>query len=121
MQCKAAIIDYIAKHELGVGSCLPAQRELCRILGHSMITVRRALFELEQVGVVKPVTGKGVFIRKDLTKQTNSGRILLLDINAPFREIDMGLCIYRKESFSLTSINIIPSIFFPEPSLPHPQ
>ena len=21
MQCKAAIIDYIAKHELGVGSC----------------------------------------------------------------------------------------------------
>ena len=91
MQCKAAIIDYIAKHELGVGSCLPAQRELCRILGHSMITVRRALFELEQVGVVKPVTGKGVFIRKDLTKQTNSGRILLLDINAPFREIDMGV------------------------------
>ena len=71
--------------------CLPAQRELCRILGHSMITVRRALFELEQVGVVKPVTGKGVFIRKDLTKQTNSGRILLLDINAPFREIDMGV------------------------------
>ena len=91
MQCKAALIDYIAKHELGVGSCLPAQRELCRILGHSMITVRRALFELEQVGVVKPVTGKGVFIQKDLTKQTNSGRILLLDINAPFREIDMGV------------------------------
>ena len=91
IQCKTAILDYIAKHDLRPGSSLPVQRELCRMLGHSMITVRRAIFELEQIGILKSVTGKGVFLQKDLAKRSDSGRILLLDINAPFREIDMGV------------------------------
>ena len=45
-------------------ACLPSERELCEQFGTSRITVRRALAELEEAGLIYRVQGKGAFLRR---------------------------------------------------------
>lgn len=91
-KCKVAIIDYMVKKDCKAGSLLPSQRAICTMTGHSMITVRRALAELEQEGFVHAVPGKGCFVARDLCDGTvRRGIILLFDVNATFRALNASL------------------------------
>lgn len=90
-KCKIAILDYIVKNGLHQGDLLPSQRDMCKHFGTSMITIRRALAELQSAEIVHPTPGKGMFVSKELTGEKSFGTIVLLDINAPFRQIHNGL------------------------------
>ena len=50
---------------------LPSQSELCSLFGVSHITVRRALDELDKLGLICRKKGKGTFIRKVQGKAKN--------------------------------------------------
>lgn len=45
------------------GSRLPAEQELAKRFGVSMVTIRNATQALEQIGLVKRVSGRGVYVR----------------------------------------------------------
>ncbi len=57
-QIKAAILD----GEINPGDPLPGMRTLAKDLGISVITTKRAYFELENEGFITTVVGKGCFV-----------------------------------------------------------
>ncbi len=95
-KCKVAILDYILQHSLKQGDLLPSQRDMCRHFGVSLITIRRALLELEQSEIVKLTPGKGMFLAKNLSRVEELGTIVFLDINAPFRQVHSGIHFLHK-------------------------
>jgi len=62
------VVDLIAEHDLQAGDKLPSASDLIARTGVSMISVRRALTELENEGVIYRHQGIGTFVA--------SGRIL---------------------------------------------
>ena len=64
VQFKEAIISSIAQGEYQSDDQLPSQRELCEIHHMSHMTVRRAINELVNEGVIYAVPGKGLFVAK---------------------------------------------------------
>ena len=61
------IKQQIANGTYGVGDQLPTMVKLCKVYGVSMITVKRALDDLEAAGVITRKQGKGTFVRNPLT------------------------------------------------------
>jgi GntR family transcriptional regulator, N-acetylglucosamine utilization regulator len=61
-QLKERIIDLIADRVYAPGDQLPSQRELIDEFGASHMTVRRAINELIQEGVIHAIPGKGIFV-----------------------------------------------------------
>jgi GntR family transcriptional regulator len=61
-QLKDAIIHAVSSGELAAGNQIPSQRELCEKYGMSHMTVRRAINELINEGVVYAIPGKGIFV-----------------------------------------------------------
>jgi GntR family transcriptional regulator len=61
-QLKERIIDLIAERVYAPGDQLPSQRELIDEFGASHMTVRRAINELIQEGVIHAIPGKGIFV-----------------------------------------------------------
>lgn len=57
------ILDYIKRHDLKPGDRLPTERELVTMTGLSLMTVRRALSELAQRGVIRREQGRGTFVQ----------------------------------------------------------
>ena len=70
--------ELIAARELQPGSLLPTQQELARMAGVSLITVRRALQELERTGRVTGHQGVGTFVARPriVTDPAHSGGLL---------------------------------------------
>ena len=68
----------IEERELRPGSLLPTQKELAALAGVSLITVRRALDELEREGRVTGHQGVGTFVARPrmVTEPTRSGSLL---------------------------------------------
>jgi DNA-binding GntR family transcriptional regulator len=62
MQVYRLIADQIASGALGSGDRLPAERRLCDQLGVSRATVRRALADLVEDGLVESSMGRGSFV-----------------------------------------------------------
>lgn len=56
------ILGQIARDGLGPGDRLPAERELCERLDVSRVTLRKALVELDERGLVTPSHGRGWFV-----------------------------------------------------------
>jgi len=54
---------YIVDNELRPGDRLPTEAEIGRLAGVSLITVRRAMAELAQRGVVRREQGRGTFVQ----------------------------------------------------------
>lgn len=68
-QIKAGIKELIKTNNLKPGDKIPNESELCGIFDVSRITIRRAIKELGEEGVIEVIRGKGTFVRaskKDL-------------------------------------------------------
>jgi len=68
----------IAERGLAPGSMLPTQRELAEMSGVSLITVRRALDELQREGRVAGHQGVGTFVARPrlISEPARSGGLL---------------------------------------------
>ncbi|WP_329361335.1 GntR family transcriptional regulator [Streptomyces sp. NBC_00669] len=62
MQAKEALENRIAVGEVKPGSRLPPERELCRMLGISRVTLRKALTALVEEGVLRAAQGRGWYV-----------------------------------------------------------
>lgn len=68
-QIKAGIKELIKTENLKAGDKIPNEAELCALFDVSRITIRRAIKELGEEGVIEVIRGKGTFVRaskKDL-------------------------------------------------------
>ena len=65
-QLVGIIKQNISSGELNVGDLLPSEAELCRTMGISRNTVRQAIGELEEEGLVVRKRGKGTFVAEEL-------------------------------------------------------
>jgi GntR family transcriptional regulator len=62
MQLANVLREQVIRRELGPNDRLPSERELCQQYGISRITVRQALSELAQAGLVYSSVGKGTYV-----------------------------------------------------------
>jgi GntR family transcriptional regulator len=61
-QLKEIIIEAVARADLAPGDQIPSQRILCERHGMSHMTVRRAISELINEGVIYAIPGKGLYV-----------------------------------------------------------
>ncbi|HEX4222898.1 MAG TPA: GntR family transcriptional regulator, partial [Pseudonocardiaceae bacterium] len=62
------IREQVSEGALRPGSRLPPERDLCRRLDISRVTLRRALLQLVDDGVLKPSHGRGWYVASDERK-----------------------------------------------------
>lgn len=70
------VMNYLIKkinEEYQPGDLLPTQTELAEKTGTSLITVKRAITELANDGYLKPIPGKGTFVKKPPLKDEHTG------------------------------------------------
>lgn len=67
MQLKNIIVDHINGSVWKPGDCLPTEEQLCERYDISKITVRRALKDLAEEGLLVRIKGKGTFVAFDRT------------------------------------------------------
>ncbi|MEW5958994.1 MAG: GntR family transcriptional regulator, partial [Chloroflexota bacterium] len=77
-QLKETIIATITRGELTPGDQLPSQRDLCKQYGMSHMTVRRAINELINEGVIQAIPGKGLYVAEK-TRVADSNSLLGFD------------------------------------------
>jgi GntR family transcriptional regulator len=68
-QVKAAILEFIEMNNLVSDDVLPSERELCSKLGVSRLTIRKAVDDLIQVGVLVRRAGKGTYVNQPKLQQ----------------------------------------------------
>lgn len=61
---KDALLQQIQSGELGDNGILPSERELCATFQVSRVTIRKAVEELEEEGVIYRFQGKGSFVNR---------------------------------------------------------
>lgn len=74
------ILNFIVDENLSVRNKLPPEKELADRLGFSMITIRRALQELEKGNFIERVHGRGTFLKTDVRNKQNAGKIIFISI-----------------------------------------
>lgn len=62
LQLKDILVSQIVDGRLKSGDALPSERQLCEEFNLSRTTVREALRELIQVGMIRTVPGRGAFV-----------------------------------------------------------
>ena len=60
----AFVLQYIDEKKLAAGDQLPTETQIASLAGVSLVTVRRALSELSQQGVVRREQGRGTFVAR---------------------------------------------------------
>ncbi|AYE34512.1 GntR family transcriptional regulator [Clostridium septicum] len=68
-QLKNDLISKIAEGVWKPGECIASERELCEIYGVSRMTIRQAIGELVQEGILLRIKGKGTFVCEPTVKQ----------------------------------------------------
>lgn len=81
LQVEQNLIDIFKSGRFSIGDALPAERELVRMTGVSRITVRKAIDNLEDQGLVRKEWGRGIFIVK-IPEVLRSHRIGFLSIKS---------------------------------------
>src|SRR5688572_2157436 len=71
-QLKAAIIDSIRNGTLKPGARIASQRDLSEQFAMSHMTVRRALNELLNAGVIYTIPGKGMYVSSEKVEAESS-------------------------------------------------
>jgi GntR family transcriptional regulator len=85
-QAEMALRAFIERGEWASGSQIPTEDKLCEMLGISRITVRHALRNIEEAGLLRREHGRGTFVRsatvvagvRGLTSFTDEMRTLAL-------------------------------------------
>jgi GntR family transcriptional regulator len=70
-QLKNIIFEKIARGEYSEGSIIPSERELVDVLNISRMTVRQAINQLVNEGILYREKGKGTFVSKTKIEQKN--------------------------------------------------
>ena len=70
------IIEYIEENNLEPGDQLPSEPKLVEKFGISRITVREALAQFEQEGIIYKIQGKGTFLKRSPVHMKNGLEIL---------------------------------------------
>ncbi|MGM0216263.1 GntR family transcriptional regulator [Enterococcus sp. AZ109] len=101
--------DKITNGTLIPGSQVPTEKELSDTYGVSRITSKRALTELEQLGMIERTRGKGSFVKEVLSEKKQTKRLLFL---LPFsNDLSLGnfseglLPVVQKEQFEVMMTN----------------
>lgn len=68
-QLKTELIDKISNGVWAPGDCIASERELCDIYGVSRMTIRQAIGELVQDGILNRIKGKGTFVCEPQVRQ----------------------------------------------------
>jgi DNA-binding GntR family transcriptional regulator len=76
----------IASDEFQPGAMLPPESALCRQYGMARNTVRRALDQLGEEGLITTIPGKGR-VKRDLTDKPKSAAPLYHDVAAELRDL----------------------------------
>lgn len=66
------IEQVINNHQIAENEALPSERELAAMLGVSRITIRKAIDNLAQKGVVVRIHGSGTFVKKQIRQNLTS-------------------------------------------------
>lgn len=104
-QAESTLRELIERREWASGSQIPNEDRLCDMLGISRITVRHALRNLEEAGLLRREHGRGTFVRsatvvagvRGLTSFTEEMRTLAL---APGTELLEARCIPATEEMA---------------------
>ncbi len=72
-QIREDIRDKINSNEYSPNSMIPSEAELCEIYGVSRVTVRRAILDLVQEGILNRGKGKGTFVSECYGLTTMNG------------------------------------------------
>lgn len=80
-RAKQKILSHIGEKSIEPGGRLPSEKEMSEMFEVSMITLRRALMELEADGVVDRVQGKGTFVKSHVLNGENLGTVGFLAID----------------------------------------
>lgn len=75
-QLKEHLVKLIETNELTIGNRIPSENELAESFNISRHTVRRAISELENEGVLKATQGKGTFVHNGVLKNNNQRCII---------------------------------------------
>ena len=70
------IIEYIEANDLEPGDQLPSEPKFVEMFGVSRITVREALAQFKQEGVIYKIQGKGTFLKRSPVHMKNGLEIL---------------------------------------------
>lgn len=100
----------ITNGSLPPGSQVPTEKELSDTYGVSRITSKRALTELEQLGLIERTRGKGSFVKEPKAEKNATKRILFL---LPFsNDLSLGnfseglLPVVQSEQFEVMMTNV---------------
>ncbi len=74
-----AIISYIYRNGLKIGDKLAGERQLASELQVGRNSVRQALCQLEEGGIIKRLAGKGAFIEKEVSADSLELKLLRVD------------------------------------------
>ncbi len=85
------ICAQIVRGEIPAGFALPPIRTVAKELGISVITVKKAWEELDRMGFIRSVTGKGCFVQSLPKKDVDRKRDKLIG-----ERLDKDLAYYRE-------------------------
>lgn len=86
LKARMDLVDFIARNDLVPGSKLPREKDLVEKFNVSAISLRRALMELSEQGVIETVQGRGSYLRKRISSVPIRETVVFIDIQraAPY-------------------------------------